>query len=95
MSGHPRRLAGSLPACPGSASSRVIGAFMMSLCLRMRVPDTLDAKEVIKLFTPLSQRDRVMVLLDATIRLRESGLIGLKIAIGPQRTSISVSSATA
>lgn len=45
---------------------------------RMRVPDVLDAKEVTKLFSHLSQRDRVMVLLDTTTGLRRSELIGLK-----------------
>jgi integrase len=45
---------------------------------RMRVPDVLDAKEVTKLFAHLSQRDQVMVLLDATTGLRRSELIGLK-----------------
>ncbi len=49
--------------------------------MRMRVPDVpdvLDAKEVTELFTRLSPRDRVMVLLDATTGLRRSELIGLK-----------------
>ena len=45
---------------------------------RMRVPDVLDASEVAKIFTHLSQRDRVMVLLDASTGLRRSELIGLK-----------------
>jgi integrase len=45
---------------------------------RMRVPDVLDAAEVAALFTHLSQRDRVMVLLDASTGLRRSELMGLK-----------------
>jgi len=45
---------------------------------RMRVPDVLDASELTNLFAHLSQRDRVMVLLDATTGLRRSELIGLK-----------------
>jgi integrase len=45
---------------------------------RMRVPDVLDAAEVTRIFAELSQRDRVMVLLDASTGLRRSELIGLK-----------------
>jgi integrase len=45
---------------------------------RMRVPDVLDAAEVAALFTHLSARDRVMVLLDASTGLRRSELMGLK-----------------
>jgi integrase len=45
---------------------------------RMKLPDVLDAQEVASLFSHLSQRDRVMVLLDATTGLRRSELIGLK-----------------
>jgi integrase len=45
---------------------------------RMRVPDVLDAAEVTKIFAYLSQRDRVMVPLDASTGLRRSELIGLK-----------------
>jgi integrase len=45
---------------------------------RMKVPDVLDAGEVASLFSHLSQRDRVMVLLDATTGLRRGELIGLK-----------------
>ena len=45
---------------------------------RMKIPEVLDAEEVARLFACLSQRDRVMVVLDATTGLRRSELIGLK-----------------
>jgi integrase len=45
---------------------------------RMRVPDVLEASELTSLFTHLSQRDRAMVLLDASTGLRRSELMALK-----------------
>jgi integrase len=45
---------------------------------RMRIPDVLEASELTSLFERLSQRDRAMVLLDASTGLRRSELMALK-----------------
>ncbi len=45
---------------------------------RMRIPDILDAGELVQLFDQLSHRERMMVLLDAVTGLRRSELMALK-----------------
>jgi integrase len=45
----------------------------------MQTPDVLEAGELRLLFDQLSQRERVMVLLDAVTGLRRSELMALKL----------------